>query len=88
MINIKGKNKAEILAKLYNNAIPQGMGFLHYDHTPMTIEEAQEILESGQTYFDYLKGRVIKVDLKNDEFNPGLYNRDNGFQAAEKALGN
>lgn len=88
MINIKGKNKAEILAKLYNNAIPQGMGFTHYVPAPMTVEEAQKILESGQTYFDYLMGRVMKVNLGNDELDTRLYNRDNGFQAAERALEN
>ena len=88
MINIKGKNKAEILAKLYNNASPQGMGFTHYVPAPMTVEEAQKILESGQTYFDYLMGRVMKVNLGNDELDTRLYNRDNGFQAAERALEN
>lgn len=85
-MNIKGLNKAEVLAALYNAAKPQGMGFLSYDPKPMTVEEAQEILDSGQTYFDYVFGRVMKVDLSKDELWTATYNRDNGYDAAEKAL--
>lgn len=86
MISLKGKNKAEVLAKLYNASHPQGMGIFQAELRDMKIEEAQEILDSGQTYFDYLKGRVMKVDLSGDEFNPRLYDRDLGPGAAERAL--
>jgi hypothetical protein len=87
-MNISGMNKAKILAALYNNSKPQGMGFLHFDDQPMTQEEAQELLDSGQTYFDYLKGRVMKIDLSGDELETWLYNRDNGENAAEAVLAN
>lgn len=53
----------------------------------MSTDEAQELLDSGQTYFDYLKGRVMKVDLSGDKLNPFLYDRDNGQGAAAAALG-
>lgn len=53
----------------------------------MTIGEAKEILDSGITYFDYLKGRVMKVDLCGNEFDPWLYDRDNGRGAAARAIG-
>jgi hypothetical protein len=86
-IDIKGKNKAKVLAALYNNAKVQGLGILHFDPIPMTEEEAQEILKE-HTYFDYLKGRVMKVDLSEDSFDPWLYDRDNGQGAAERALKN
>lgn len=86
MLNIKELNKAEVLAALYNRAKPQGMGFMHYDPKPMSKDEAQEILDHGQPYFDYLKGRVMKVDLSGDELEPHLYDRDNGAGAAQKAL--
>ena len=79
-------NKAEVLAKLYNNAKPQGLGILHYDPKNMTLTEAQELLDSGQTYFDYVKGRVMKVDLSENELDPYLYDRDNGTGAAWRAL--
>ena len=85
-MDIKDLNKAEVLAELYNHAKPQGMGFLHYDPNPMTVDEAQQILDQGHTYFDYVKGRVMKVDLGTDELNTRLYNRDNGENAAESVI--
>lgn len=55
------------------------------DPTPMSAEEARALLAHG-TYFDYVKGRVLKVDLSGDEVETWLYDRDNGEGAAEKAL--
>jgi len=82
-INIEGIDKAKLLAALYNASHPQGMGFLHYDPEPMGEDEAREILKT-YTYFDYLKGRVLKVDLSSDvELFADLYDRDNGPGAAE-----
>jgi len=86
VINIKGLNKAEVLAALFNNAKSQGMGIYYSSSDPMPKEDAQEILDSGQTYFDYLKGRVLKVELKGDELQTGLYDRDNGQGEASRAL--
>lgn len=86
MIDISNMNKEDVLAKLYNASKPLGLGFLHFDPKPMTIDEAK-ILLSTRTYFDYLKGRVMKVDLKDNEFDEWLYDRDNGEGAARKALG-
>lgn len=87
MINIKGIDKPLVLAALYNNAKPLGMGMLHYTPEPMEIEEAIALCEQQtRLYFDYVHGRVMKVDLSKDELNPGLYDRDNGPGAAEIAL--
>lgn len=87
MVSIDGLNKADVLAALYNRAKPQGMGFLRYTPEEMTTEEAQGMLDSGQTYFDYVKRRAMKVDLSRDgEFDPWLYDRDNGSGAAERAI--
>ncbi len=82
-------NKAATLAALFNASKQQGMGFL--DRTGavnMTESDAHAvILGYGEDlYFDYLKGRVLKVDLNGDEFNPSLYDRDNGQGAARRAL--
>jgi hypothetical protein len=86
-MNIAGLKKAAVLAALYNASKPQGMGFMHYDPTPMTEKKAEMILwEGGETYFDYLKGRVMKIDLSRDEVDTWGYNRDNGPDAAEKAV--
>ena len=43
MVSIKGLDKAEVLAALYNRAITGGMGFMQYNPTPMTVEQAREI---------------------------------------------
>lgn len=85
-ITIKGMSKAVVLAALYNAATPQGMGFIQYNKEPMTVEQAQEIVKDGRSSFDYLYGRVMKIDIGKDAINPSAYDRDNGKGAAEKAL--
>ncbi len=85
MIPLAGLNKADVLAALYNASKPQGMGFMHYNPKPMTRGEAEALLEQT-TYFDYLQGRVMKVDLSGDALDPRLYDRDNGQGAAQKAI--
>ena len=87
MIDIKDKSKAEVLATLYNASRPLGLGFLHFENKDMTVEEAQSILDTGQTHFDYLKGRVMKIDLSGNRLYPAWYDRDNGSGAAARALG-
>ncbi len=84
-ISIEGINKDTILAALYNASKPQGMGFIQYDPKPMSAEEAGAILEKT-TSFDYLKGRVMKICLEKDEVDTRWYNRDNGENAAERAI--
>lgn len=84
-INLSGLNKGEVLAALYNASKPLGMGFMHFDPAPMQAEEAESLLK-GQTYFDYLKGRVMKVDLSGEELDPYLYDRDNGQGAAQRVI--
>lgn len=96
MIPIIGLDKAEVLAALYNYAQPQGMGFMHFNPKLMTREEAQEEINwrqkeiddgyADQLYFDYLRGRVMKVDIAGDELDERLYDRDNGQGAAEKII--
>ena len=87
MIQTNPLTKAQVLATLYNASRPLGMGFLHYTPEPMSDKEAQEILNTGQDYFDYLKGRVMKISLKEDgQFEGGLYDRDNGAGAAQRAV--
>ncbi len=85
-LDISSLDKADVLCALYNNARTQGMGILHYTPEDMTRGEAQTILDSGQTYFDYVKGRVMKVDLGGDNLRTGLYDRDNGVGAAQNAI--
>lgn len=86
VISTAGLSKAKVLAALYNAARPQGMGFLHYDSTPMTEDQAQEIINSGMLYFDYLKGRVMKISLEDEMIDIRLYDRDNGNGCAELVI--
>jgi hypothetical protein len=67
------------------------MGFLHFEPGDMSLEEAQKILayreEHGMGfYFDYLKGRVMKVDLSEGIVHLDGYDRDNGPDAGVAAL--
>lgn len=85
LIDLRDMDKAEVLAALYNASRPLGMGFVQYDPAPMTREEAAGYL-AWCTSFDYLKGRVMKIDLSKDALNPRLYDRDNGEGAAWRAI--
>ena len=79
-------DKAELLAGLYNKAQPQGRGFMRADADQMTREQAQEILTTNND-FDYLKGRVMKVNLSSDtKLDARLYDRDNGGGTAQSVV--
>ena len=86
MVAINGI-KAEALQALWFASKAQGFGFIHaMGKTHITLRECKDLLEQ-QTYFDYLHGRVMKVDLSGSEFDPRLYDRDNGVGAAADAVG-
>lgn len=86
VIDISGLDKAEVLLALYNGSHCQGLGFLAATNT-YTLEDAKRDLEeSFDGYFDYLRGRVLKVDLSGDSFDSWLYDRDCGEGAAEAAI--
>jgi len=80
LLNIEGLDKADLLIALYENAHVQGVGILQATDEPLTHSKAKELLE-GYTYFDYLYGRVMKIDLGESVLNPHLYDRDNGHGA-------
>ena len=86
-IDISKTDKAAVLMALYDNAQAQGLGALHYKPEPMTRDEAAKLLEeNARQYFDYVRGRVMKVDLSGDTLSTRLYDRDNGEGAARRAL--
>ena len=90
MVDTKGLNRGDVLAALYNTSQPLGMGFLQFDPVVMTRDEAElliKVRDADGCYFDYLKGRVMKVCLKDPaQFDERLYDRDNGPGAAERAI--
>lgn len=86
MISIKGLNKAEVLKVLYDHSRYIGLGFLHaVPEGTVTVEHCEELLKET-TDFDYLYGKVLKVDLGRDEFDEWLYDRDCGEGAAQRAI--
>lgn len=89
MISLVGLDKAAVFAALYNGARAQGLGFLHYNPEVMTAEAARQRFGKAFGYFgyfDYVDGRVMKVDLSGDELDPWGYDRDNGHGAAEQII--
>ena len=101
MINIRGLDKAKVLAALYNSSRVIGMGVLQARDGDMDPETARALIKDpslvpdyfgiwlcgDRIYFDYVYGRVLKVDLtSNEEFREGLYDRDNGKGAAAIAI--
>lgn len=88
-IDIKGIDKAELLAGLYNASRQKGMGFLHSrGGRDMTKEQAEEEIKAAQPelYFDYLHGRVMKVQLSGDTLSPWGFDRDNHEGAAAEVV--
>lgn len=85
MIDISGYSKEKVLCALYNNSKPLGMGVFQFVPGDMTENQAKEILSKTQD-FDYLFGRLMKVNLSGDSFDPWLYDRDLGEGAAERAI--
>lgn len=86
MINIDRLPKYKVLQALFNNSKPLGMGFYQSWGEPMSDDEAKTLLQED-TDFDYVRGRVMKVDLENDiEFDERLYDRNNGEGAAEAVI--
>ena len=77
---------AERLAALYEDAKPQGLGWLHYQPGGMSAADAEAaVAGSRDGYFDYVGGRVIKTNVRT-AFEPWLYDRDNGRGAAARAI--
>ena len=88
-VDIKGLDKAELLAALYNNARTQGKGFFHgaaSTASEMTKEDAQKFVDRGHLDFDYLSGRTMKIDISGDTVETWLYDRDNGEGKAAEAI--
>jgi len=98
MIDIKGLNKARVLLALYNGSHVLGMGALAAKGEPLTLAECETLIAEARfsvrqdphrkevLYFDYLFGRVLKVDIGGDFLDERLYDRDLGFGAAENAI--
>ena len=87
MISIKGLDKAAVLQVLFQSSFQQGLGQINSEgEKALSLEDAEMIIESQGHVFDYLRGRVMKVDIAGDEFDPALFDRDVGLGAAQRAI--
>jgi hypothetical protein len=87
MVSIKGLDKADVLAALYNSSRPVGgLGFLEYDPAPMTRHQAWELLSKKSTLLFDLKGRELGFDLSGDEIDSKYYNSINGENAVQEVI--
>ena len=86
----QGMRVAEALARLFNRSKPLGLGAIQPWHEPMTLTEANLLLETRPGFVDYHRGRVMKIRIS--ELTVGvdgwerLYERDNGPGSATDAL--
>ena len=85
VVDISNKDKAEVLAALYNRAHPRGVGILDYNPSQMSIEEARNLLKEN-SYFDLINGRVMRVNLSSNVLITYAYNRENGDGSAERII--
>lgn len=81
-INIAKLDKAQVLVALFHASQKTKLGMIV---SPLSQEKARSLL-TGDCYFDYLDGFVMKVDLSSDEVNPRLYDRDLGAGAFAAAI--
>lgn len=101
-IDVSDIKPAELLAALYNRSFvnPDGAGIFQAKEGDMTVEQAQEYLDgkvegdymgqplknNGNRYFDYLNGRVMKVEINGETLRTWLYDRDLGQGAAQRIV--
>ena len=79
-------NTDELLALLYNSA--KTMPGLIQGHSTLTLEEARMELEANPSLkFQYLLGKILRVDLNNiKELDLTWYSKDNGSTAMYRIL--
>jgi len=81
-ISLKGLDKAKVLAALFKHALPRDPDHPEPD---LSVAEARRLLKED-TGFDYLRDRILKVNLAGDSLDPWGYDRDNGSGAAQRAI--
>lgn len=74
-LNIKGVPKEKILAALYNQAIPQGLGILMYEKKEMTEQEAWWIINFRGDDNCFRAGENPRDMLRNELYFDYLFGR-------------
>ncbi len=86
-MDISGLSKAEVLVALFHGSYPQRAFFsgVQIPRT-MSVEEAEAILATGQTYFEVFRHHKMRIDLGGDQINVNDFNTLHGEGAAERAI--
>lgn len=83
MVNIAGADKAKVIQALYAASRPMGPSPLGYQIGELPYEHAALLVGVN---IDYIHGRVMKVKVDGDAFDPKDYDAANGDGAAERAV--
>ena len=93
VIDISNKDRAEVLAALYNASTPVGRGFSDYNPMTWTKETAQWYLNEcvipeadGRIVFKWIFGRPVSCIFKDNIVYVSAYNFDNEYGLAQKAI--
>lgn len=89
-VNISGLNKIDLLKALWENSKPAAY-FEHMVKTPpeFNVKEAAQALDQNlNSHFevDYLSGRLIKCDFRNDEVSPKSYDKQFGSGSFKRVV--
>lgn len=93
VIDISDKDRAEVLAALYNASTPIGMGFAQYNPTDWTKEIAELYFErcgqedvNGAISFKWIMGRPVHCTFADNLVYVKAYNFDNEYGLAQRAI--
>lgn len=72
MIDITGIDLVKFAQKVYELSSPQGLGFFHFTSSPLSEEEAKELLDINPgsrcpLSMDYVHGRACKMTVHAKE---------------------
>ncbi len=84
-ISIAGLDKVPVLRALYNAAIPT---VLTMPNAPilLTAEEAKAHIAINDGHIDFVRGRLIGVDLSGDDIDPILYDKYNDLPGSADSV--
>lgn len=93
VIDISDKDRADVLAALYNASTPVGIGFAQYNPMPWTREIAEYYFEhfaepkqDGTVYFKHIMGRPVTCTFDGDLIYVKAYNYENEQGLAQRAI--
>lgn len=84
-INIRGLDRARVLAALHAEAIPGALHGGYKNLPPIDPGEAERLLEDEQT-FAYIEGRAMFVTFDGELVHTAEFDARNGAGAAERAI--